>query len=263
MGYYWGLCLAYARLGIKQTLAHRADFWIGFVSTAIYQGVTLAFISVIFGMVGQLQGWAYYETILIYGFLTTSRFLSVTFLNMPWGVHGYIRSGALDTLLVRPTGVLFQMIGISCVNPSAVGHLAVGTSAIVVALSKLGLTFRLWWIPYIGLALASGALVFFSLHLLVASVGFWAINVRSLMYPVSWLCDFAQYPVTIYPVPIQFLLTWVLPYAMAGFYPAVFLMRGDEYRFHGLIAPLSGFVLLGIALGVWQSAIKRYQSTGS
>jgi ABC-2 type transport system permease protein len=263
MRYYLGLYLAYARLAIKRLLEYRTDFWVGFASTVIYQSMTLLFISVIFGVVGQLRGWAYYETILIYGFLTTSRFLSVAFLNMPWGLHGYIQSGALDTLLVRPADAMFQMIGNSSLSLGAMGHLAVGISAIVIALDKLDLAFRLWWVPYIILALVSGALVFFSLHMLIACIGFWVINIRSLMYPVSWFCDFVQFPVTIYPLPIQVLLTWVLPYAMAGFYPAVYLIRGDEYRVYGLIAPLSGFVLLRLTLAVWQFALKRYQSTGS
>ncbi len=83
------------------------------------------------------------------------------------------------------------------------------------------------------------------------------------MYPISWLSDFATFPVAIYPLPIQLLLTWVLPYAMAGFYPAAYLLRRDEYKVYGLMAPLMGFILLGVALLIWRFAIRRYQSTGS
>jgi ABC-2 type transport system permease protein len=45
---------------------------------------------------------------------------------------------------------------------------------------------------------------------------------------------------------------------MMGFYPAAFLLRGDEYRFYGLLAPLMGFIFLGLALSVWQVALRHY-----
>ncbi len=48
-----------------------------------------------------------------------------------------------------------------------------------------------------------------------------------------------------------------------GFYPAAFLLRGDAYRLYGLLAPLMGLVLLGLALFVWRVALGHYQSTGS
>jgi ABC-2 type transport system permease protein len=55
----------------------------------------------------------------------------------------------------------------------------------------------------------------------------------------------------------------VLPYAMLGFYPTAFLLRGGEYRPYGLLAPLMGFIFFGASQLVWRVAIRRYQSTGS
>jgi ABC-type uncharacterized transport system permease subunit len=50
---------------------------------------------------------------------------------------------------------------------------------------------------------------------------------------------------------------------MIGFYPVAFLVRGEAYRLYGLLAPVIGWVLLGLALSLWRISIRHYQSTGS
>ena len=70
--YYLGLYGAYFRLGLKTMAQYRADVWIMAVSTAIRDGATLLFLSVIFGKITQLQGWSFYGIVLIYGLGTAS-----------------------------------------------------------------------------------------------------------------------------------------------------------------------------------------------
>jgi ABC-2 type transport system permease protein len=106
-------------------------------------------------------------------------------------------------------------------------------------------------------------LIMFSVQLILACLTFWFVNTFSLMQTIGWINQFGQYPVTILTLPLRFLLTWVLPYAMMGFYPAAFLLHGGEYRLYGLLAPLMGFFLFGLSLLVWRVSVRRYQSTGS
>jgi ABC-2 type transport system permease protein len=75
--------------------------------------------------------------------------------------------------------------------------------------------------------------------------------------------QFGRFPITIFGPALQFLLTWVFPFAMIGFYPVAFLLRGDAYRLYGLLALMVGWVFLGLALALWRVAIRHYQSTGS
>jgi ABC-2 type transport system permease protein len=59
------------------------------------------------------------------------------------------------------------------------------------------------------------------------------------------------------------MLTWIFPFALIGFYPTAFLLRGEAYRLYGLLALAIGWVFLGLALLFWRVAIRHYQSTGS
>ena len=121
-----------------------------------------------------------------------------------------------------------------------------------------------WWtVFYLPLTVISGMLIMFSVQLLLACLTFWFVNTFSLMQTIAWMNQFGQYPVTILALPLRFLLTWVLPYAMMGFYPAAFLLRGGEYRLYGLLAPPMGLLLFGLSLLVWRASVRRYQSTGS
>ena len=111
MRYHLDLYLLYLKIAAKVLLQYRMNLWIGFVSTAIYQGMTVLFISIIFTKIRVIEGWGFYEVVLIYGLLTASRHLSDLFLSMPWGLHFYIVRGELDTVLVRPANPLFQLVG--------------------------------------------------------------------------------------------------------------------------------------------------------
>lgn len=238
-------------------------FFVSLAAAILGNGTLLLFINIIFQNVQSLSGWTYFEVVLTYGLMRTANALAGTFLNMPWGLHNYVASGALDTLLIRPANPLFQMVGNWAVNVSGVGGLLVALSFLVYGLAGSGLALTLPRLAYIVAVVLTGMLVYFSVHMMVASIGFWSLGLRSLMYPISWMSDFARFPVVIFPAGIRFVLTWALPFAMTGFYPMAYLLRGGEYTRYGLIAPLMGLLFLGLALLVWQRGLRRYESTGS
>jgi ABC-2 type transport system permease protein len=121
-----------------------------------------------------------------------------------------------------------------------------------------------WWgALYLPLAVISGALIMFSMQLLISCLNFWFTNAIPVLSTATWMYQFGQYPVTIFALPLRLILTWVLPYAMMGFYPAAFLLRGGEYRLYGLLVPLMALLFLGLALSAWRVGLRHYQSTGS
>ena len=261
MVYYLDLYLTYFRLVLKAWSQYRADFAISLVTSMLHDGSTLLFLSVIFANIHQLEGWSFSEMLLIWGLAVITRNLANGLLDVPHRIHSYIWRGDLDRLLVRPPAPLFQIAGENGITLPALGRVLVGVAAILTVLPELQLP---WWgVLYLPLVIVSGTLIMFSLQLLLACLSFWFTNVNSLLSTVTWMNQFGQYPVTIFDLPLRLLFTWVLPYAMMGFYPAAFLLRGNEYRLYGLLAPLIGFIFLGLSLSFWRWAIRHYQSTGS
>ena len=263
MAYYADLYATYFRIVLKTLSQYRADFVITFASSIIFVGSQLVFLTVIFSNIRQLEGWSFPEMLLIWGLMGAAGSLANTFLDVPHRILGYIQSGELDRLLIRPPAPLFQIAGEGGIRLQGLSGVVIGGAAVFTALTALRDQLPWWAMLYLPATVISAALIYFSVQLLMACLTFWFINTFSLMQTMAWMNQFGQYPVTILAQPLQFMFTWVLPYAMMSFYPVAFLLRGDEYRLYGLLAPLMGWVFLGLSLSVWRLAIGHYQSTGS
>jgi ABC-2 type transport system permease protein len=263
MLYYADLYLTYFRLTWKARSQYRVSFAITLVCSIVGTGAQLAFLTLIFANVRQFEGWSFDEMLLIWGLMVTATHLANSLLDIPHRISSYVQGGNLDRLLVRPPTPLFQIAGEGGITLQALSRVMIGVAAILTALVTLQDKLPWWTVFYLPLAVTSGMLIMFSVQLILACLTFWFVNTFSLMQTIGWMNQFGQYPVTILTLPLRFLLTWVVPYAMMGFYPAAFLLRGDEYRSYGLLAPLMGFLLLGLSLLVWRASVRRYQSTGS
>jgi ABC-2 type transport system permease protein len=263
MLYYADLYLTYFRLTWKARSQYRVSFAITLVCSIVGTGAQLAFLTLIFANVRQFEGWSFDEMLLIWGLMVTATHLANSLLDIPHRISSYVQGGNLDRLLVRPPTPLFQIAGEGGITLQALSRVMIGVAAILTALVTLQDKLPWWTVFYLPLMVISGMLIMFSVQLILACLTFWFVNTFSLMQTIGWINQFGQYPVTILALPLRFLLTWVVPYAMMGFYPAAFLLRGGEYRLHGLLAPLMGFLLLGLSLLVWRVSVRRYQSTGS
>ena len=263
MAYYCDLYLTYVRFAFKSVAQYRADFGIAFVASILHTGSTLVFLAVVFANIPRLASWSFHEMLLIWGLAETAVNLANTFFDVPHRIYAYVQRGYLDLLLVRPLSPLVQIAGESGITLMALGRALVGVVAILTALAALRAQVPWWAALYLPLVIISSTLLFFSVQLLLSCLSFWFVNTVSVLQTMAWMNRFGQYPVTILALPLQFLFTWVLPYAMLGFYPAAFLLRGGEYRLYGLLAPLIGFGFFGASQLVWRVAIRHYQSTGS
>jgi ABC-2 type transport system permease protein len=261
--YYWDLYVNYWRLFVKTLAQYRADVAITICAAAVQEGAGLLFIGIVFSNIQQLQGWTFAEVLMTWGLMTIATGLWNVTLDVPHRVQGYLRRGELDYLLVRPPGILFQIAGTGGLNPTSIGRVVIGVVALATALREQGVAFEWWWALYLPAVVVSGVLLVFSVFLMIACLNFWFTNVDSLLTTFAWTAQLGRFPITIFGPVLQFLLTWVLPFAMLGFYPAAFLLRGGAYRPYGLIALVIGWVFLGLALAVWRVAMRRYQSTGS
>lgn len=261
--HYAGLYAEYFRLSLKIAAQYRGDFALIIAGSLVRDGAAILFIAIIYGRIPALAGWSLPELLLAYGLLAAAGNLNGVFLNAAHNVAWYVQAGLFDVMLIRPVRPLFQVIGGQPFNPTPIGNFLVGVAAVALALSQLALPFQIWWLLYFPAVLVSGALITFSINLLVACLTFRFTNVSSLMILLGYLPEYARFPLAIYATPIAFLLTWIVPHAMTGLYPAGFLLGKAGYAPYGLIAPVIGWLFLALALGVWRVASRWYTSTGT
>jgi len=251
----------FLRQQIKLVAEYRGSFIIGLVAIFLVQGASLATIWVTMRQVPSLNGWSLQEVLLIYGLVIFSRSCSQMFTEHIWLVGEYIRYGEFDRLLVRPIDPLFHLLA-NGFNYEAVGNFLLGGTLIVTTGRALGIFASAFNIAYLVVAVASGAVIFFAINLITSVSAFWIIDSIPVSAAVFENYLFAHYPLSIYPRAIRFMLTWIIPYGFASFYPASYLLRRDIGPLVW-ISPLVAAVLLVIGYRLWLVGLSHYEGTGS
>ena len=246
----------------KILMEYRANFLIGASSTIVLQIAGLLTIWVVMAQIPSLNGWTFDEVLLIYGLITLSKSITHMFADNLWtiGMH-YIRTGQFDRFLVRPIDPLFHMLADRFCH-DGIGNFLIGAALVAKSTASLGIAWTPLNLLYIIVAVLSGGMIFIALNLITATSAFWLVESIPVTQVIFNTHEFAQYPLSIYNRGIQVLLTWIIPYGFASFYPASFLL-GRDVGVLAFLSPIIATILLTIAFRVWLFGLKHYASTGS
>lgn len=260
--FYVSMFFQYVSQYMKTRLQYRADFFMEILSDLLNQVVNLVFILVVFGHTQFLSGWSREEIIFIYGFFLIPFALFSSFFNI-WDFNDrYIVKGEMDRILTRPIHSLFQVILERIELESLFG---VVTGLIIIFYSGVSLNLELvWYDPILFVIFAiGGALAYASIFVAIASIGFWSDAKTSIMPMMYNIGNYGRYPVDIYNKVIRFVLTWVLPFAFVGVYPASYFLRKEEWYVYAFATPVIGIVFFTVSVFIWNQGVKRYRGAGN
>ncbi|HYG59071.1 MAG TPA: ABC-2 family transporter protein [Symbiobacteriaceae bacterium] len=263
MRFYWDLFWAYIAQYAKGRLEYRADFLAGLVTDVLYQSVAVIFLLVVFRQVPTLAGWRQEEVFFIYGYFLWPYAFFSTLSGGAWEfTDKYIVRGELDRLLLRPANSLFQLI-LEGIELEPLMGLVTGSAIMFWSAGALGLDWR-WYDPLLMLLLTAGStLIYLGVYLSLACIGFW-YDGRTGLLPLMWNVNtYGRYPISIYNGVLRTILTWVLPFAFVGFYPAAYFLRREAFLGWALATPVMGLAFFSLAVVVWRVGVKRYHGTGS
>ena len=260
--YYIGLIWEYLKNYMKTRLTYRADFWVEIISDLLFQATNLIFIFVVFRHTDNLGGWSEAEVLFVYGYFMVPYGIFSCFINL-WGFsERYIVKGEMDRILTRPAHNLFQILLENVDPPSLVGSF-IGLIIMIFSGAEMGLVLEWWHIPALIILALSSVLIYAGIYTTLTSLSFYSdapTGILPLMYNIQ---GYGRYPVTIYNRAIQVLLTWIIPFAFVGIYPAaLFLDRAEMHRM-ALLTPVMGLVFATIGLTLWNFGVKRYRGAGS
>ncbi len=255
--YYWFLIQRF-----KILMEYRVNFIIGASSTIILQIAGLLTIWVVMSQVPSLNGWNLNEVLLIYGLLTLSKSITHMFADNLWTIGwNYVRSGDFDRFLVRPVDPLFHLLADRFCH-DGIGNFLVGAALVGISTRALGIPWTLLNFAYLVVAVLSGGGIFIALNLITATSAFWLVESIPVTQIIFNTHEFAKYPLTIYHQFIGILLTWLIPYGFASFYPASYLL-GRDVGVLAWMGPVVAMVLLFVSYRVWLFGLGHYSSTGS
>lgn len=246
----------------KILMEYRLNFFIGIVSTMLQQGVSLAAIWVVMSQIPGLNGWNMHEVWLIYGLVVLGQSIAHMFADNLWTIGWvYIRPGTFDRFMVRPINPLFHLLADRFCH-DGIGHFIFGAVLVGYSLSALEITLTMLQLLYLVSAVLTAGAIFISLNLMTASTAFFIVESIPITQIIFNVNEFARYPLTIYHPVIQFLLTWIIPFGFASYYPASYLL-GRDVGLLACVGPLVAVILLFISYRVWLFGLRHYTSTGT
>lgn len=247
----------------KILLEYRANFIIGAASTVMMQAAGLLTIWVVMAQVPSLKGWTLPELWLIYGLITLALSINHMFADNLWTLgQQYVRTGSFDRFLVRPVNPLFHLLADRFCH-DGIGNFIVGLVLVLTAANSLDILWTLGDMLYMTVAVLSGGLIFISLNLITCVSAFWIMDSVPVTRIVFELHEFAKYPLAIYPNIIRIFLTFIIPFGLASYYPASYILGRETPLYLAWLAPLFAVGLFLVAYRVWLFGLRHYSSTGS
>ena len=246
----------------KVMMQSKVDFIMGLAGFFFTQILGLAFLFLVFRQIPSLNGWSLEQLVFIYGLAQIPRGIDHLLTDNIWLVaYRYVINGDFDRYMLRPMNILFQVIS-EKLQPDAVGELAMGTVLVVRALVIGVVSFDVSQVVLFVVSVFAGALIYTSVKLFFASLAFWIKYSGPFLQFAYEMADFAKYPIEIYHRTIQFVITWIIPFAFVAYLPALyFLDKGPWYIV--LIECAIALLLWLISYATFKRGTMIYESAGN
>ncbi len=252
---------------LKSQLQYPLSFLLQTLAQLIMEGGEMLAVILLVDRFDHLNQWTAGDLYFFFGLMSVSFYLAECFgRGITGNFPSMVRTGQLDTLLLRPRGILTQVL-CSAVDPRRIACIAVGTVSLMLG-SRLSQV--VWSLPRVLLLAESifcGIWLILGLFLVEAILCIHSVKsveiANALTYGGRSAC---QYPVDVFPRSLRALFTVIAPFALVMHVPASHILGKPVFGWPGWAAwlsPLSGFVLFGVMFLLFSGAMRFYRSTGS
>jgi ABC-type uncharacterized transport system, permease component len=248
---------------LKRALEYQLDFFIQFIAAAIMQAAGLFTIWGIFHQIKSIEGWGYWEVIVVYALMYFAIGFGEIFFEGPWEINNLYLRGGMDYLLTRPLPVVFQLFA-SKIGLNGIGNVLTAIIVLVVAIPKCSqkislASLLLFFLLFLIALPIKGAIILAS-----NCITFWTKApgnaFGNLIHNIG---EYTKYPITIYPKAIQFILSFLIPYAFISYFPAAVLLQKEYALKLVWFAPLVAAYSVYLAVRLFQKGLKLYESVGN
>ncbi|MFC7373974.1 MULTISPECIES: ABC transporter permease [unclassified Brachybacterium] len=221
---------------------------------------------VILAQVGTLGGMDLAQVAVVYGLGALAFGLADMFFGEIDGLSASIRSGKLETLLIRPVPMLLQISSLD-LSLRRLGRILVGLAMYVVALSLAGFQPSATGVMLAILAPLAGALLFGALFTMAGALQFWLVDGREFANAFTYGGNYvATTPGAVFALPMRAFFTFVIPATLVAYAPTLALLDlpGPQLvpqwaGWMGLPAAILAWIVAGL---LWRAGVRRYTGAG-
>ena len=255
------------RMQIKSQTQYPLSFLLQTVAQLVMEGGEMMAVILLVNRFERLNRWEAGDLYFFFGMMSVTFYLTECFGR---GVTGnfpsLIRTGQLDTFLVRPRGVLTQTL-CSAADPRRITCIAVGVAALAIGSRMSRVQWNAGKILLMAEGIGCGCFLILGLFMIEAIFCIYSVKsvelVNALTYGGRSAC---QYPIDTFPRPMRVLFTVAAPFALTLQAPGSMILEKPLYdwpAWAAYVSPLSGVVCFGVIWMCFRRAMRHYRSTGS
>jgi len=256
------LIRVFLKINIQMSLAYRADTIVNILLNLMWLGWELLSLNIIFSNTTNLGGWGPAELIALLGVF---RLVNTLMAGLLWPntekFNASVRDGSLDYTLLMPANSQF-LVSFARITIWRVWDLVLALILIVVGIRMGGdTTTPLSILSFLALTI-SGAVVIYSLWIVLIAFTFWFTKFDNNVTILQALLDSGRYPATIYPSWLRVIVTFIVPIAVATTVPLQAL-RGELTGWNVLAFMGVGLASFLVSSRVWKTGVRRYSGASS
>ena len=252
----------FLKVNLQIALAYRADTIVNIIINLMWLGWELIGLSIIFSNTQTLAGWGPGELIALLGVF---RLVNMLMFAVIWPAtekfNTSVRDGSLDYTLLQPVNSLF-LVSFSRIVPWRIWEFLLAGALIAIGINMSGETVSLLSLVYFLVLVACGALVIYSLWVVLVALTFWFVKFDNNVTILQALMDSGRYPATIYPPWLRLIVTYLVPIAVATTIPLQGL-RGDLSGSQVLVFIGVAVAAFIVATRVWNAGVRQYSGASS
>jgi ABC-2 type transport system permease protein len=253
---------ALLKINIQLSLAYRADTVVNILLNLMWLGWELLSLSIVFSNTETIGGWDFGALIALLGVF---RIINTLMIALIWPntekFNEDVREGSLDYTLLQPINSMF-LVTFSRITVWRVWDLILAFVLIVIGVNLSGDTTTPLQVLAFILLTISGAIVIYSLWIVLMALTFWFTKFDNNVTILQALLDAGRYPVTVYPVWLRVLVTYIIPIGVATTVPLQAL-RGELTPLRSLMFVAISVASFLIASLVWKRGLKQYSGASS
>jgi ABC-2 type transport system permease protein len=262
------LYFSFCKMSLKTQFMFRIDAVLRAVAVFIREITNVLIVYLILIQFPDLGGWNLNEMLFLFSFIFLTYSILIAIFTGFRDFEEIVYTGALDRYLIRPRGIMFQLIASQADYLATIGHGAVGIILFLKASSAVGIDWTLQNVLYLLIALIGGVLIQGAIFIFFSCLNLWFVRTGNIFDMLFYNTRrFAGYPLSIFPKVIQQLLIFVVPFAFVNYFPAQFFLHKADmnYFWNGFmyLSPLVALLLFTAVSIFWHISLKKYTSTGN
>jgi len=260
--HFFRFYLSSLRASLVREMEFRLNFFLGLLRMALWAGVFIFQLEIIFHNAPSLAGWSKPDVLIIVALSRVIEgMMNAVFSFNIGSLPDEVVTGKFDFHLIKPLPAQLYM-AFRRFRLYDLGNVIIGLVLLVYAFSLKGALPAFGaWLSFLVLVVSS-LVIFYSLLIMISSLVFFIDRLTHVWGFYSIMTEPLTVPFSIFPPAARLALTFFLPIAFLVFVPAQAL-TGRLAAWHIPTALTLAAIFLTLANLIWRAGLRRYSSASS